>query len=109
MIPSILTEGKLLFNEDTTAFKKLNELVGLRNKIMHGKEELNEFEFPNLSDITEDEIHFQLETKPNPIDSLDKTKCLEFGHALGDFKKYIMTPWFDHVLKENKLLVKNEN
>ena len=109
MIPSILSEGKLLFNEDKTAFKKLNELVGLRNKIMHGKEELNEFEFPNLSDVTEDKIHFQIQTKPNPIDSLDKTKCLEFGHALGDFKKYIMTPWFDHVLKENELLIKNKN
>lgn len=107
MTPSILSNGELMFNEDKNEFKKLNELVGLRNKIMHGKESLNEFDFPNISEITEDEIEFQLETKPNPIDRLNKTKCLEFGRALGDFKKYIMTPWFDHDLKENKLLIKN--
>ncbi len=109
MIPSILSNGKLLFNSDKTAYKKLNELVRLRNKIMHGKEDLTEFNFPNIAEITEDEVQFQIETKPNPIESLDKKKCLEFGHALGDFKKYIMTPWFSNDLKENELLVENIN
>lgn len=109
MTPSILSEGELVFDEDKTAYKKLNELVSLRNKIMHGKEALNEFDFPNIKESKEEEIEFELRTNPNPIDSLDKTKCLEFGHALGDFKKYIMEPWFNHDLKENNLLIKNKN
>jgi hypothetical protein len=41
MTPSIISNGELIFNEDKMAFKKLNELVSLRNRIMHGKEELN--------------------------------------------------------------------
>jgi len=109
MTPSILSDGELVFNEDKTAFKMLNELVSLRNKIMHGKEAINEFDFPNIKESKEQEIEFELKTKPNPIDSIDKTKCLEFGHALGDFKKYIMEPWFNHDLKENNLLIKNKN
>jgi len=103
MIPSILSEGKLLFNEDKKAYKKLNELVGLRNKIMHGKEFINEFNSPNLLNTTENEIEIQLEAKQNPIDRLDKIRCIEFGKALGDFKKYLMRPWFNHNLKENQL------
>ena len=109
MIPSILSNGELIFNKDKTAFKKLSELVSLRNKIMHGKELLNEFNFPNFNEITEEEIQLQLETKPNPIDSLDRKKCLEFGRALGAFKKYIMKPWFDREMDENELLEKNNN
>ena len=109
MIPSILSNGELIFNEDKTAFKKLNELVSLRNKIMHGKEALNEFDFPNIKESEVKEIEFEIATKPNPIDSLNKAKCLEFGHALGDFKKFIMEPWFNNDLNENDLLIKNKN
>ncbi len=108
MIPSILSNGELMFNEDKTAFKKLNELVGLRNKIMHGKEPLNEFELEKIKETKEKVIEFQLEREPNSIDSLDKKSCIEYGQALGDFKKFIMEPWFDNDLKENELLVKTK-
>jgi len=107
MLPSILSNGQLVFNRNKKTFKKLNELVSLRNKIMHGKEELNELDLPNLSRTTEKEIEFQLVNKPNPIDKLDKQICLEYGSALGEFKKYIMEAWFSHDLKENFLLIKN--
>ncbi|MDA3813794.1 MAG: hypothetical protein PF570_06015 [Candidatus Cloacimonetes bacterium] len=109
MTPSIISNGELIFNEDKMAFKKLNELVSLRNRIMHGKEELNEFDFPDIKEVDEKEIQLELATKPNPIDNLNKDKCLEFGNALGDFKKFIMEPWFINELKENDLLVKNKN
>lgn len=109
MTPSILSNGELIFNEGKIAFKKLNELVSLRNKIMHGKEVVNAFDFPNLNEVKEKVIEFEVISAPNPIDSIDKTKCLEFGQALGDFKKHIMEPWFNHDLKENDLLIKNKN
>ena len=109
MTPSILSKDELVFDKDKTTFKKLNELVGLRNKIMHGKEFLNELDIPNLVDNTLEEIMFELTTRPNPIDSLNKTKCLEYGQALGDFKKFVMEPWFENELKENELLTKIKN
>ena len=108
MTPSIISNGQLIFNEDKTAFQKLNELVSLRNKIMHRKEVLYEFETPDLKTIGEKKIEFNVEKKINPIDDLNKDKCLGFGNALGDFKKYIMEPWFDNDMKENQLLLKNE-
>jgi hypothetical protein len=109
MLPSILSSGSLMFDEDNVVFKKLNELVSLRNKIMHAKEEIYEFDFPNIKETEDEEIQFELLSEINPIETLDKSKCIEFGNALGEFKKYVMEPWFNHDLKENNLLKKNDN
>lgn len=107
MVPSIISNGQLIFNEDKTSFKKLNELVGLRNKIMHGKEYAIEIDLPNLKNAKEEEIRLEIKMKPNPIDTLDKKRCLEFADAIGDFKTYIMGPWFNRSMKENELLIKS--
>jgi len=65
MLPTILSNGELVFNQDKTTFKKLNELVNLRNKLMHGKEQLGEFEPPDLNKPNEDGmVEFEIRTQP---------------------------------------------
>jgi hypothetical protein len=116
MIPHIISDGKLMMNEDTTAFKKLCELINLRNKLLHNKEFLNEFLLPlNFKQENgnliipkgEENIDFSFEVKDNPIDLLNKTNCLAYGIAMGDFKKYIMKPAIDTGLEPNKMIRTN--
>ena len=113
MTPHIVSDGKFIMNEDCTALKKLAELINLRNRLLHNKEFLNEFNLPlNLKEengnliIPEgsENIEFAFEVKENPIDSLDKAKCLSYGNALGDFRKYIMKPAIEGSLEKNKMV-----
>jgi hypothetical protein len=105
MTPSIVSDGKLTFNDDHKSYKNLLELISLRNKILHNKEFLREFDFPTLKD-GETKVEVQIEIEPNHIDGLGKTSCLEFGNSLGDFKKYLMSPALNDELVESEMIVK---
>jgi hypothetical protein len=105
MTPSIVTEGQLTFNEDHKSYKNLLELISLRNKVLHNKDFLEEFDFPKLEG-KEKNIEFQIKVEPNHIDRLKKENCMTFGNALGEFKKYLMTPALNHDLKENEMIIK---
>jgi hypothetical protein len=107
LIPFILSDGKLIFDEKNSSFKNLNELISLRNKILHNKEFLQEFDFPKIDkQYKEKKISFQLKAGPNHIDTLTKSKCISFGKSLREFKNYVMTPGINEGLKENKMLIK---
>lgn len=118
MAPNIISEGEYVINENHITFKKLEQLVKLRNRILHNKEFLNEFYIPDLNvEVTEDsifvpkdksEINFEFEVKDNPINTLNKKLCIDFGNALGDFKKYLMTPSINNELKDNPMIVKHK-
>ena len=113
MAPHIVSDGRFIMNEDSMAFKKLCELINLRNKLLHNKEFLNEFNFPLNFKVDngnlvipegQENIEFSIEVKENRIDSLDKAKCLSYGNAIGDFKRYIMKPAIENCFDENKML-----
>lgn len=114
MIPHIVSGGIFMMNENCSSFKFLTELINLRNKILHNKEYLNEFDLP-LDGIFENDtiafdkekekIKFSFEVKDNYIDTLNKSKCLNYGHALGDFKKYIMLPAIENHVEENRMII----
>jgi hypothetical protein len=105
MAPSIISNGQLKFNEESTTFKTLCELITLRNRILHNKEFLKTFDTPSLTlDNGPDSVEFQIPMEPNYIDTLDKDLCIKFGKALGDFKNLIMDPSLDSDLKINDLL-----
>jgi len=103
--PNIISKGQFAINEDNNSYKTLLELITLRNRILHNKEFLTEFDFSFVleTEIREN-IEFQKEIVPNYIDTLTKDKCISFGKALGDFKKFIMTPALTHDLLENKMV-----
>jgi len=105
MTPSIVSEGQLTFNEDHKSYKNLLGLISLRNKILHNKDFLKEFDFPKLKG-EETNVEFQIKVDSNPIDTLKKDNCLTFGNSLGDFKKYLMTPALNHELTENEMILK---
>ncbi|MDR2084402.1 MAG: hypothetical protein LBP67_05355 [Bacteroidales bacterium] len=105
MAPSIISNGKYMLNEDNTSFKTLKELIALRNKILHNKEFLQEFDFPLLNDVNQKvPIEFQIQMGDNPIDSLDKQLCLRYGDALGQFKTLIMIPALENNLEINEMI-----
>lgn len=103
----IISKGQFAVNENSNSYKTLLELITLRNRILHNKEFLTEFDFSFvLEKEIRKEIEFQIEVIPNHIDTLTKDKCISFGKALGDFKKFIMTPALTHELAENKMVQK---
>ncbi|MDY0143949.1 MAG: hypothetical protein RBR97_18865 [Bacteroidales bacterium] len=118
MSPHIISEGNFVINENHNSFKKLERLIILRNRILHNKEFLKEFEIPDLNlEVSKDgiivpeektEINFEFEIKDNPIDTLNQKICIEFGNSLGDFKKYIMTPSINGELMENPMILKHK-
>lgn len=119
LLPHIISEGKYKINEDSFSFKKLAELINLRNKILHNKEFLKEFDSGIKLEIngeniilpegTDEIINFSFEVEDNIIDKIDKRLCLEIAEAIGDFKKFIMIPAVESRLTENTLLIKQDN
>ncbi|WP_291860230.1 hypothetical protein [Marinilabilia sp.] len=116
MIPHIISDGKYQMNDEATSFKTLEELIILRNKIMHNKEFLKEFDLPINGELLEDKVYipldkskwdFKINIADNYIDTLTKEKCLKFGDALGEFKKYIMTPALSKKLNVNEMILKH--
>ena len=113
MIPHIVSDGKYMLNENHPSFKQLEDLITLRNRVLHNKEFLKEINSPiqgELIDgniivpIEETEIEFSIDVATNYIDTLTKEKCIEYGNALGDFKQFIMTPALTKDLKENPMI-----
>jgi hypothetical protein len=113
LLPHIISNGKFVMNEDCFAFKRLAEMIHLRNQLMHNKEFLVEFDLP-LNFKVEDgglivpegqeSIEFNIEMKDTPIQKLNKENCIYYGNAMGDFKKYLMTPALTDGLKANKMI-----
>lgn len=105
MIPTIISHGQYTFDKNNSSFKSLLELITLRNRILHNKEFLKEFDSPPLNgDLGQETIEFELPIEPNYIDTLTKDLCLRFGDALGKFKTCLMTPALTHNLTANEML-----
>ena len=107
MSPTIISSGKFKFNEDNSSYKTLNELITLRNRILHNKEFLKEFDFPPINDIKGGEtIEFEIPIEPNHIDTLTKESCLNIGDALGKFKSSFMIPALTNELVTNEMIIR---
>lgn len=104
MSPNIITSGKLVMKDNHHSFKTLEELISLRNKILHNKEFLSEFELPIKDFWGKDEAEFFIPLEVCYIDTLTKDKCLTFGNALDDFRKYIMEPAINDNVEANDML-----
>ena len=114
MIPHIISDGKYRLNENHPSFKQLEDLITLRNRMLHNKEFLKEFSLPIEGEyqdgnlilpIEKLNIDFSIDVATNYIDTLTKEKCLKFGNAVGDFKLYIMTPALTNDLSENPMVL----
>lgn len=107
MTPSIISNGELKFDDDSSTYKTLCELITLRNRILHNKEFLKTFDTPSMTlDSGQETVEIQILKEPNYIDTLDKSSCIKFGQALGDFKNLIMDPALDNDLIANEILRK---
>lgn len=114
MIPHIVSDGKYMLNENHPSFKQLEDLITLRNRILHNKEFLKEINIPIQGELVDgniivpaekSEIEFSIDVATNYIDTLTKEKCINYGNALGDFKQFIMTPALTKDLKENPMIM----
>lgn len=113
MTPHLISDGKFVMNEDCEPFKKLCEMINLRNRILHNKEFLTEFELPLNLEVKDGEIlvpeareiiDFEIVVK-NPIDRLTKENCLAYGLAMGHFKRFIMRPAIASGLDINSMIL----
>lgn len=112
MLPSIISGGEFEIIETNSSFKKLEELISLRNKILHNKEYLQTFDFPDIEILpngamSPSNVEFQIKIKENPIVAISKDMCISFGKALSDFKSNIMTPFLIKEMEENDMIVRN--
>lgn len=84
----------------------------MRNKILHNKEYLQTFDFPDIEILpngamSPSNVEFQIKIKENPIVAISKDMCISFGKALSDFKSNIMTPFLIKEMEENDMIVRN--
>lgn len=114
MIPHIVSDGKYMLNENHPSFKQLEDLITLRNRILHNKEFLKELNIPIKGELVDgniivpsekSEIEFSIDVATNYVDILTKEKCINYGNALVDFKQFIMTPSLTKDLKENPMIM----
>jgi len=113
MIPHIISNGQFQMNEDAASFKKIEEMITFRNQLLHNKAYLNSFDLPINFEVEDgglivpegsEILNFSFQTKETPIERLNKENCLQFGNAIGDFKKYIMTPALTDGLAVNNMV-----
>ena len=104
MTPTIVSNGKYKFKENNLDLITLNELITLRNRILHNKEFLREFKTPPIKDLKEI-IEIKLVVETNHIDTLNKKNCLKYGESLGKFKTLFMTPALNNRLSSNELVL----
>lgn len=100
-IPNIVSKTEFYFDCDSFTIKKLEELITLRNRILHKKPTLQEVEY----DIDNFELGMEMTFKNNNhIQSITKKQCLNFNEAMINFKNDFMIPFLSGDLKENKLM-----
>lgn len=100
-IPNIVSKTELYFNPECFTIKKLEELITLRNRILHKKPTLQEIDY----DINNMELGMKMIFKNNNhIQSITKNQCVNFNKAMLNFKNEFMLPFLKGNLKENKLL-----
>jgi hypothetical protein len=100
-IPNIVSKNEFYFNSECFTIKKLEELITLRNRILHKKPTLQEVEY----DINNIELGMKMNFKNNNhIQSITKNQCVNFNKAMMNFKNEFMLPFLCGNLKENKLM-----
>lgn len=100
-IPNIVSKTEFYFDSECFTIKKLEELITLRNRILHKKPTLQEVEY----DINNMELGMEVIFKNNNhIQSITKNQCLNFNKAMINFKNEFMIPFLSGELKENKLM-----
>ncbi len=106
LTPWLISNTKYQINKDSKLLKTLLKLNETRNKIVHCKEYIEEFEIPWVQEETNSDIlTFEIPHKTKEIDSLTKELCLDFGDALLNFKSCLLDPALKNKLEVNDLLI----
>lgn len=106
MFPYIISEGKLITNEDSQEIKSLFELITKRNGLLHNSEKLRTFDGPDINaSIVDDklfvptknwQIQFSISVEDNIIDTITKDNCIRIGNAIFSFYEQIMLPYVNY-------------
>jgi len=101
--PNVVTKSDYYFDSNCFTIKTLEELITLRNKILHKKPTLQATEYDMHNLELGKEIIFK---NNNLIQTITKKQCVNFYKAMINFKLEFMIPFFERRLKESKLLRK---
>ena len=103
--PIIITQGQYYFNENHSTIKELEQLISLRNKILHKKGSMQVVELDVSIHEIKEGMNVQIEYDNN-IDNITKDECIKYGRALGAFKSEFMSPYLTDTLVPTDLLIK---
>ena len=121
ILPHVLSEGKLAINEDCRHIKLMYDLISKRNGLLHGAEDIKEFDFPDLHatmigkefiaiPIEYAQAEFEISRKESIIEDLNKMMCINIGNAMLAFYEQVILPYVNEGgLKINELVIKQEN
>ncbi|SUX48513.1 hypothetical protein [Chryseobacterium indoltheticum] len=101
-MPTIISDSKLKFDNETFVIKKLEELISIRNKQLHRKPYLEriEYDFDSLNEG--DSLSVQVSEN---ILSIKKKDCIQINEALLKFKEHFLDPYFEGKVQKNELLI----
>lgn len=87
--PIIITNGKYRFNPEHKSIKSIEEMISVRNALLHRKEFLRKSPV-----IQEENGHYVTAHVPleKTLFGLTKERCLRFGHALINLKAEFFVP-----------------
>ncbi|AZB28299.1 hypothetical protein [Chryseobacterium balustinum] len=102
ILPTIISDSKLKFNNETFIIKKLEELISIRNKQLHRKPYLEriEYDFDSLNEG--DPLNVKVSEN---ILSIKKKDCIQINEALLKFKELFLDPYFEGKVEKNELLI----
>ena len=101
-IPNIVTKSKYHFNPKSFTIKTLEELISLRNKVLHKKPLLQKTEFDLDKDVKPGaEMTLKIS---NHIELITKNECHNFHKAILNFRDEFMIPFLENKLVATDLV-----
>jgi len=107
LTPQIISNSKFKLNKENVVVKSLEELITLRNRILHNKCFAQKIE----TDVKMDEFEIGMELRyenVNYIEDLTKDRCIKYGEALGEIKRQLLDNYSESGLIASDLLLNHE-
>ncbi|MGV0857373.1 hypothetical protein ACTS95_12240 [Empedobacter brevis] len=101
LIPTIVTELKYTFDRECNTIKILEELITMRNRVLHKKPSLNETFFEIGKANIGDNVKIEY---TNYLKTITFKKCRNYHDAIMNFKNDFLVPFYKNDFGNSKIL-----